>query len=154
MKKLLTEIMSFVIVFLISIVGVLLVIYFTDPIIERSLNSVAIQEAIKNMKDFEETLNSILEEAPGSRRSIIIRISRGIFFLRNNTINYILESSNIPLSDFLEIKENLIIQKNRNFFLIKLWLNNTILLGEFYLGYGTHKVCMINEKSAIRLFVC
>lgn len=150
-----SEVISYVIIILISIVSITIAIYFVNPIIEKSLNSIAIEEAINNMRNLENIIKIVLSEAVGSQRVIEIGISRGYLYLRNNSLNYFLESYYIPLNDFSKKENNLLIEKKENIFSINLNFENIKLSGEFYLSSGKHKICILKEKDLeLKLFIC
>ncbi|MEM5820520.1 MAG: hypothetical protein QW678_02670 [Candidatus Aenigmatarchaeota archaeon] len=153
--KLLSEFVSKVLIFLISIIAISIALLFLNPIIDRNLNSISIQEAISNMKKIEAISKEVLSEAIGSQRVLEIRIYRGILYVNNSSIVYILESDNIPLEDFTKKDGNLFIKKIGNTFSITLNFEYANIVGNVYLSSGNHRICILKDAElTIKVYVC
>ncbi|MBU5682486.1 MAG: hypothetical protein QXF04_03535 [Candidatus Aenigmatarchaeota archaeon] len=153
--KLLSEFVSKILVLLISITAISIALLFLNPIIDRNLNSISIQEAISNMKKIEAISKEVLSEAIGSQRVLEIRIHRGILYVSNNSFVYILESDNIPLEDFTRRDGNLLIEKIGNTFSITLNFEYANIIGNIYLSSGNHRICILkNAELTIKVYIC
>lgn len=153
--KLISEFISKILVLFISIVAISVALLFLNPIIDKNLNSISIQEAISNMKKIEAMSKEVLSEAIGSQRVLEIRIHKGILYVNNGSIIFTLESENIPLDDFTKKDGNLFIEKIGNTFSITLNFEYANIVGNIYLSSGTYRICILKDAELrIKVYAC
>jgi len=85
MGKGFSAIVTAVIITLITTVSVSLVVLVGRPVIERAYDSSAINEALNNMRSFDDVIREVASEGVGSLRHMTLKISHGVYRVNNET---------------------------------------------------------------------
>jgi len=155
MVKFVSEILSYAIIILIGIITATLALQILFPLIEKNLNSIAIQEAINNFKKLEKSILEVYSESVGSKRYLNLKFSRGNFYVVDNSIVYILQSKNLPFDDFSKKENFLLIKKDGEIFMINLTLDIVGIEGNLRLTPGNYGICILKDNSSsIKIYTC
>jgi len=155
MVKFVSEILSYAIIILIGVVAAALALQILFPLIEKNLNSIAIQEAINNFKKLEKSILEVYSESVGSKRYLNLKFSRGNFYVVDNSIVYILQSKNLPFDDFSKKENFLLIKKEGEIFMINMTLDVVEIEGNLRLAPGNYGICVLKDSySSIKIYTC
>jgi len=155
MIKLVSEILSYAIVILVGAITITIATQLLFPLIEKNLNSIAIEEATNNFKKLEKSILEVYSESVGSKRYLNLKFSRGNLYVANNSIIYILQSKNLPFDDFSKKENSLLIKKEREFFMINLTFDTLEIKGSFQLSSGNYGICILKDKDfSIKIYTC
>jgi len=155
MVKLVAEILSYAIIIFIGIVTIVIAVQILYPLIEKNLNSIAIEEATNNFKKLEKTILEVCSESVGSKRYLDLKFSRGIFYVANNSIIYVLQSQNLPFDDFSKKENFLLIKKEGEIFMINLTFDTLEIKESFHLSPGKYGICILKDSNfSIKIYTC
>lgn len=155
MIKFVSEILSYAIVIFIGIVTIAIAVQLLFPLIEKNLNSIAIEEATNNFKKLEKTILEVYSESVGSKRFLNLKFSRGNFYVTNNSIIYVLQSKELPFDDFSKKENSLLIKKEGEVFMINLTFDALEIKGSLHLSPGSYDICILKDSySSIKIYTC
>lgn len=155
MIKFISEILSYAIIILVGVVTITIAVQILFPLIEKNLNSIAIEEATNNFKKLEKTILEVYSESVGSKRFLNLKFSRGNFYVSNSSIIYILQSKELPFDDFSKKENSLLIKKEGEIFMINLTFDTLEIKGSLHLSPGNYGICILKDSySSIKIYAC
>lgn len=99
----LNEFISLAIIMALSMSAILISIEFIKPVIEKSYDNFVVNEAVSNIAEISNIIKQISTEGEGSKRTINIRVSKGIYIFDDisDTINFTYKiNSNLVFSGY------------------------------------------------------
>ena len=87
-NKAISPFISAALIILIGITGIFLSLTVLNPAVDKSRDSVVINEALQNLKMIDDTLREVASESQNSKRTISLKVTDGTYKIDQN-VNYI-----------------------------------------------------------------
>jgi len=87
-NKAISPFISAALIILIGITGIFLTLTVLNPAVDKSRDSVVINEALQNLKMIDDTLREVASESQNSKRTISLKVTDGTYKIDQN-VNYI-----------------------------------------------------------------